>query len=87
MNHEESVAIQKRDAEIASIGKIGKLHEECCRADIEIKEVILRKINSGRECGLELIELKKRGVHGSWEGMFSDKNRTGSVFAFSVDTA
>ncbi len=72
------------------IGKINETHADCLACDTDIREVILRKVNKARECGIYLQELRESTPHGQWGDLFasdSGKPNQKPVFVFTAETA
>lgn len=85
-SYQIAAARQDLEAQDAAIAKINALHDDCCNLDRDVKAVILKKINSARECGLELIDLSKK-TRGKFKGMFKAKGETSFTFPFTHKTA
>lgn len=45
---------------------INQAHADCMSCDQDLQDVVLRKCNKARECGLYLIEAKQAVGHGKW---------------------
>ncbi len=80
----------KQEIQQSLIGKINETHSECLACDTDIREVILRKVNKARECGIYLQELKESTPHGQWNALFasaSGKPNENPAFHFTAETA
>jgi hypothetical protein len=69
------------------IEQINTAHREVCASANSARDALIAQVNKARQAGIYLDALREQTPHGQWEQMFSSKSRTGSVFAFSVDTA
>lgn len=67
--------------------QINQAHADCVECDDDITEVILRKCNKARECGILLSGYKKDCAHGQWSGLFSGSKLNSAIqFEFTQQT-
>lgn len=61
---------------------INNTHRECMACDEEFTEILLRKCNKARECGIFLIEAKEKAGHGNWEKWVEERLSFSDVTAW-----
>jgi hypothetical protein len=58
--------LMQQELETSLVTEINLAHQQCLACDSDLEELILKKCNCARKCGLNLINAKEKVGHGNW---------------------